>query len=430
MNERTGSPHDHSSHADHDHGEHEHDEHPHDSNGLGHGDNAHGEHDHDSDHEHGEHDHDEHGEHEHDHAHDEHGEHEHDHAHDDQDHADHDGHDHDEHDHEHGGGLGGLLGGLLHTHSHGAGRSDRALESSERGIWALKISLFGLLATAIFQIVIVLISGSAALLADTIHNFADALTAVPLWIAFVVGRRPPTRRYTYGFRRAEDLAGVFVVLVMLASAALVAWESYRKLVDPQPLSNLGWVMVAAVIGFLGNELVAIFRIRVGREIGSAALEADGLHARTDGLTSLAVLVGAIGVWLGYPQADPIVGLLITIPILQVVWGAAKTIWERLMDAVDPTFVDMVERAAGRTAGVRRVHDVRVRWLGHNLEAELHADVDAQLSTADSHAIAEEVEHSLLHDLPQLERVIVHVDPVEADRDFHAVTAHHRAGARR
>jgi len=319
------------------------------------------------------------------------------------------------------------LGELFHTHSHASSRTDSALESSERGIWALKISLVALLATAIFQVVIVVISGSAALLADTIHNFADALTAVPLWIAFVVGRRPPTKRYTYGFRRAEDLAGIFVVLVMLASAALAAWESYRKLVNPEPLTYLPWVIVASIIGFLGNELVAIFRIRVGREIGSAALEADGLHARTDGLTSLAVLIGAIGVWLGYPRADPIIGLLITIPILQVVWGAARTIWERLMDAVDPALVDAVEQGAAGIAGVERVHDVRVRWLGHSLEAELHTDVDSQLSTAASHAIAQEIEHALLHALPQLATVTVHIDPAgTASEDFHAVTAHHRA----
>jgi cation diffusion facilitator family transporter len=356
-------------------------------------------------------------------------EHDHDHASTDHDHeTDHD-HSHSsggDHDHEHAGGLGGLLGGLLHTHSHSSSRTDRALEASERGIWALKISLGGLLATAIFQVVIVLISGSVALLADTIHNFADALTAVPLWIAFVVGRRPPTRRYTYGFRRAEDLAGVFVVLVMLASATLAAWESYRKLVNPEPLTNLGWVMVAAVVGFLGNELVAIFRIRVGREIGSAALEADGYHARTDGLTSLAVLVGAVGVLLGFRQADPIVGLLITIPILQVVWGAAKTIWERLMDAVDPALVDAVERGAQKIGNVRAVHDVRVRWLGHNLEAELHVDVDGTLSTIASHEIANEIEHRLLHDLPQLETVTVHIDPIgPAGEDFHGAMAHHK-----
>jgi cation diffusion facilitator family transporter len=286
--------------------------------------------------------------------------------------------------------------------------------------------LGGLLATAIFQVVIVLISGSAALLADTIHNFADALTAVPLWIAFVIGRRPATRRYTYGFRRAEDLAGVFVVLVMLASAALAAWESYRKLVSAETMTNIPWVMAAGVVGFLGNELVAIFRIRVGREIGSAALEADGLHARTDGLTSLAVLVGALGVWAGFPLADPIIGLLITIPILQVVWGAAKTIWERLMDAVDPKLVDAVEQGAARVAGVLAVHDVRVRWLGHNLEAELHADVDGTLSTSASHDLAQQIEHRLLHDLPQLETMTVHIDPVRADgTDAHSITEHHK-----
>ena len=386
-------------------------------------------HPHDHDHDALNHPHDDHSAEAHDHPHADD-----DHAHDQHDqgvHSDHDDHDHahgdhDDHDHAHASGLRGFFEGLFHTHSHSASRTDRALESSERGIWALKISLLGLLATAIFQVVVVFISGSAALLADTIHNFADALTALPLWLAFVLGRRPPTRRYTYGYRRAEDLAGIFIVLVMLVSAALAAWESYQKLINPQPLTNLGWVIAAAIIGFAGNELVALFRIRVGREIGSAALEADGLHARTDGLTSLAVLVGAIGVALGYPQADPIIGLLITIPILQVVWGASKTVWERLMDAVDPALVDSIEREARRVAGVQNVGQVRVRWLGHNLEAELHAGVDGALSTIESHTIAQELEHSLLHALPQLETVTVHVDPIgAADEDYHATTAHHR-----
>jgi cation diffusion facilitator family transporter len=321
-----------------------------------------------------------------------------------------------------------LLRSTLHGfagHSHGTPETDAALEGSAEGIRAVKVSLAGLLLTALLQAVVVVASGSVALMADTIHNLADGLTSVPLWIAFVIGRRPPTRRYTYGYRRAEDLAGVFIVLVMLASAALAGWESYRKLVAPEPIQNLPWVMAAAVVGFLGNELVAIFRIRIGREIGSAALEADGQHARTDGLASLAVLVGAIAVALGFPLADPIVGLLITIPILLVVRDAAQAVWERLMDAVDPAFVDAVERSARDVAGARAIHDVRIRWLGHNLEAELYADVDSRLSTADSHTISQEVEHALLHALPQLERVIVHIDPVSPDgADFHATTAHH------
>ena len=339
----------------------------------------------------------------------------------------HDGHAHG--DHAHVGGLRGLVGELFHGHRHGGPRTDPALEGSERGIWALKVSLGGLFLTALFQMIIVLISGSAALLADTIHNFADALTAVPLWIAFVVGRRPPNRRYTYGYRRAEDLAGICIVLLMVASAALAGWESYQKLINPQPLRHLPWVMAAAVVGFLGNELVALFRIRVGRAIGSAALEADGYPARIDGLTSLAVLAGAIGVWLGEPRADPIAGLLIMIPILLVVRDAAQTIWERLMDAVDPRLVDAIEQTAGQVDGVLAVHDVRMRWMGHNLEAELHMDVDCQLSTAASHALAQEVEHALLHALPQLRTVIVHVDPVSpTGEDFHATTAHHRTGS--
>src|SRR3990172_7879516 len=222
-------------------------------------------------------------------------------------------HDHD-HPHEQGGGHGGFWNEVKHlitphSHTHHAAALDPTL-ANERGIWALKVSLVGLLITAIFQVFIVAISGSVALLADTLHNFSDALTAVPLWLAFSLARRARNRRYTYGYGRAEDLAGAFIVLMIFASALVVFYESIQKILHPQPLSNIGWVAVAAVIGFLGNELVAIFRIRVGRQIGSAALVADGLHARVDGFTSLGVLVGVIGVWLGFPWADPLVGVII------------------------------------------------------------------------------------------------------------------------
>lgn len=312
--------------------------------------------------------------------------------------TDHDDHGHDyehghghEHDHDHVM-LGWLREAIpfLHGHSHGEANVDAALESSARGIWALKVSLLLLGATALFQLVIVLISGSVGLLADTIHNFGDALTAVPLWIAFVIGRRVATRRYTYGYGRAEDVAGVFIVVLIFVSAVVAAYESIQKIIHPQPLSNVGWVTAAAVIGFLGNEAVAQFRIRVGREIGSAALIADGQHARVDGFTSLAVLVGALGVLLGFPMADPIVGLLITITILFIVKDTVRTMWHRLMDAVEPEVVDVIERTAAAVPDVEDVHDVRVRWLGHKLGAELHATVDETLSTRESHEIAEEV----------------------------------------
>lgn len=220
-------------------------------------------------------------------------------------------HDHDDihgHDHIHdarGGKFGAALREVFAPHSHDASDSiDGALESSAAGIRAVKISLVALGVTATAQIVIVAVSGSVALLADTVHNFSDALTAIPLWIAFALSTKAATRRYTYGFGRAEDLAGLFVVAMITLSAIVAGVESVRRLVDPVPIEHVGWVAVAGLIGFIGNELVAVYRIRVGRRIGSAALVADGLHARTDGFTSLAVLIGAGGVALGFPWRTP------------------------------------------------------------------------------------------------------------------------------
>jgi cation diffusion facilitator family transporter len=345
-------------------------------------------------------------------------------------HAKHD-YDHQAHDHDHGrrGWLRETLP-FLHGHSHGEASVDAALEGSARGIRALWLSLLLLGATALFQLVIALASGSVGLLADTIHNAGDALTAVPLWIALVVGRRPANRRYTYGYGRAEDVAGVTIVGVIGASAVLAAIESVGKLLHPQPPRNLGWVMLAAVIGFLGNEAVAQLRMREGRAIGSAALVADGQHARVDGFTSLAVLLGALGVWAGFPLADPLVGLLITCAILVIVRDTAMTMWRRLMDAVDPELVASIERTAALVPGVEELHDVRVRWLGHQLRAELHVTVDETLPTSASHAIAEDARHHLLHALPRLGIVTVHVDPRErSGADHHGLAAHHDATTR-
>lgn len=303
------------------------------------------------------------------------------------------------------------------------------MEGSDRGLWALKASLVGLGLTAAVQLVIALISGSVGLLADTIHNASDALTAIPLGIAFVLGKRPPTRRYTYGYGRAEDVAGVIIVAMIFFSAVVAAYESVRKLIHPASLHYLGWVMGAAIVGFVGNEAVAILRIRVGREIGSAALIADGQHARIDGLTSLAVLIGALGVWAGFSLADPLVGLLITVAILFIVKDTAVTMWRRLMDAVDPSVVDGIERVARTVPGVEDVHDTRVRWLGHKLQAELHATVDEDLPTRESHRILEDVRHALFHAQPRLAVINVHADPcAHGGADPHHQTAHHGAGA--
>lgn len=349
----------------------------------------------------------------------------HDHLH-DEDHA----HDH-EHDHDHqDSALERVLDLIpfLHHHNHGEANVDSALEGSARGIWALKVSLLVLGATAIFQVIIAFTSGSVGLLADTLHNFSDALTAVPLWIAFVLGQRAANRRYTYGYGRAEDLAGVTIVGMIFASSLLAAYETIQKFIQPQPMTNVGWVMVAAVVGFIGNETVAILRMHVGKEIGSAALVADGQHAQIDGFTSLAVLFGAIGSLLGFHLADPIIGLLITIAILFIVKDTAVTMFHRLMDAIDPQVVDEIEHEAAEVPGVQEVHDVRVRWLGHKLQAELHIIVDGALATRDSHAIVEEVRHKLFHEMPRLAIINIHIDPRDGDgEDAHQVTAHHTGG---
>jgi cation diffusion facilitator family transporter len=340
-------------------------------------------------------------------------------------HAHDDEHGHDDHDHEHHGGPLGWLADLFGGHSHGAATADEALEGSADGIRAVKVSLIALFLTAVLQAGVVAMSGSVGLLADTIHNLADALTSVPLWIAFVIGRRAATRRYTYGFGRAEDIAGLTIVLIITLSAVVAGWETIRKLWSPEPLQYIGWVIAASIIGFIGNESVAIYRIRVGQRIGSAALVADGQHARIDGLTSLAVLFGALGVLAGYPLADPIVGLLITIAIVFVLRGAVREIWWRLMDAVDPALVEKLESAAMHVPGVESLDEVRVRWIGHTLHAEANVGVDGDLSTSDSHAIAEEVRHAMLHAAPWLRSATVHVDPSRQDgRDHHAVTSHH------
>jgi cation diffusion facilitator family transporter len=333
------------------------------------------------------------------------------------------------HGHDHAG-RPGVIDRLRHglrPHSHDAAdKVDAAMEASAEGIRALWISLAVLGGTAFLQAVVVAASGSVALLGDTLHNAADALTAVPLGIAFVVGRRPPTRRYTYGYGRAEDLAGVAIVVAIAASSALAAYQAVTRLAHPRPVTNLIAVAVAALIGFTGNELVARYRIRVGRKIGSAALVADGLHARTDGFTSLAVLLGAGGVALGWDWADPVVGLVITVAILAVLRQAAREIYRRLMDAVDPALVDQVEQTLRATPGVLGAGQVRLRWIGHHLRAECEVIVDAGASAVQAHQVAVNAEHNLLHALPRLAAALVHADPqAQAGDDHHAVLASHR-----
>jgi cation diffusion facilitator family transporter len=313
-------------------------------------------------------------------------------------------------------------------HSHPHGFADPTIVTTARGMWALKWSCVGLLVTAAFQLVVVVFSGSVALLADTIHNFGDAATALPLWVAFVLARRKPTERFTYGLGRLEDFAGLVIVLIMALSALVAGYEAMTRLFHPRPVAYLGVVAVASLVGFLGNEAVAIFRIRVGREIGSAALVADGYHARLDGWTSLAVLAGALGVWFGYPLADPTVGLLITAAILWLVWHAGRMVVIRAVDGVDPEVLAELRHTAQHVLGVQAVTEVQARWVGHRLRSELSIAVAPTLSVGQGHAVAKEVCHQLLHQVPMLGGVTVHVDPVdEAGEHYHQIPAHTHDG---
>ena len=327
------------------------------------------------------------------------------------------------------------MSGHHHHHSHGHhhadhthGAVDPAIATSARGMWAVKWSFVALMLTGLFQVVVVWLSGSVALLADTIHNFADAFTAIPLWIAFSLARRRPGAGFTYGYGRVEDLAGIAILLIISFSGVVAGYEAVQRFLHPRPVEHLWAVAVASVVGFAGNEAVAVFRIRVGRQIESAALVADGNHARIDGLTSLAVLAGAIGVWLGFPLADPIVGALISVSIARIVWESTRLVFTRVLDGVEPGVIDEIRQTAGHTTGVVKATEVRARWLGHHLHAEINVAVDSALSVAQGHAIAKDVRHALMHRFTYLSSVTVHVDPAdEAGEEFHRITDHEHDG---
>ena len=340
----------------------------------------------------------------------------------DQDHR----HDH-EHGHEHRHGPWAAIRHLLAPHHHRVGDSvDRALEDSHLGERVTKQTLVLKLAGAGVQLGIVAISGSLALMADMIHSFADASTTIPLWIAFVLGRREASSRFPHGYRRAEDLAGVFIVLVIMVTSVLVIWESTQRLRAPTPITNLPWVAAAAVVGIVVNEFVARIRIRVGRQIGSSALVADGLHARTDTLSSAAVLVAVGGVALGYDLVDSLVGFVVAAIILWMMKDTAVQIGLRLMDGVEPGTLEQIGAISAEVEGVEAVDAVRARWSGHRMMVEVSIAVDPERSVRTGHLVAEQVRHAVLHEARHVHDVLVHVNPAvgDDDDDPHALTRHH------
>lgn len=299
----------------------------------------------------------------------------------------------------------------LTPHSHDSAHIHQtAEESSGVGIRAAWIGLAGMMATAIMQVVIVAVSGSVGLLADTVHNLGHAATTIPLIIAFRLGQRPSSKRFPYGLRRAEDLVGLFIGLIVAFSAAWIIWDSINALVRPRPVTNLGWVFAAGVIGFLGNEIVAVYRIRAGRRIGSAALVAEGQHARADGLSSIAVVAGIVGVWAGFPRADAIVGLLIGLLIIVILIKTMGTILRRLLDGVEEGVIDRMTVTAGAVNGVASVERARARWVGHRMEGDVIVRIDPELKVTEAHRIADRIEHELLHEIPFFDVVVVHLHP--------------------
>ncbi|GAB5491854.1 MAG: hypothetical protein Phog2KO_20690 [Phototrophicaceae bacterium] len=319
--------------------------------------------------------------------------------------------------HEHPEGIIGWIGAVLHLpgfdHDHGDTNNvivDDAVRDNNLGIITLWVSLGLLWLTTILQIVIYYYSSSVALLADTGHNFVDAMNSIPLLIAFYLARRVATRRFTYGFGRAEDIAGIFIVLSIVYSAGHIMYESFRRFFQPFPLENLGLLALAAIIGFVGNEAVASLQIRVGKRIGSDAMVADGQHARIDGVTSLAVLFAVFGAWINVPIIDPIIGVLIGITIVGIALQAVRKVFYRLMDAVEPSVMNRIEHFAETVEGVEEITKLRVHWVGHRLFAEVTATVKESLSLVEGQAVASKIQKSLHDSIAAMGEVVVSIQP--------------------
>ena len=278
------------------------------------------------------------------------------------------------------------LPGFTHDHSHHDLAGDRAFLDNRLAVRTVWLALIALGLTTALQVVIYIASGSVALLADTVHNLGDALNSIPLLFAFYIARRAANRRFTYGYGRLEDIAGVFIVISIGFSAAYILYESIQRLLNPQPLANLEWIALASLVGFVGNELVAVMQIRVGRRIGSDAMIADGQHARVDGLTSLAVLIAVFGTLIGLPILDPIVGVVIALAIVGITWNAIKAIWYRMMDAVDPHLVEHVEAHLLALDGVASIERLRLRWVGHRMYGVLAVALAEDMTLSASRAI--------------------------------------------
>jgi cation diffusion facilitator family transporter len=271
---------------------------------------------------------------------------------------------------------------------------------------AMAVSAAGLAVTALLELGLAVVTGSVALLGDALHNLSDVSTSAVVFAGFWVSRRPATTRYPYGYERAEDLAGLGVAMVIWASAVFAGYESVHKLLDAAPTNHPGLGMVGAAFGVVGNQLVARYKLTVGRRIRSATLVADAKHSWLDAISSVGALGGLVLVALGYRWGDPVAGFAVTLFICHVGVEVTRELLHHLMDGVDPDDLDAARTAAVRVDGVRAA-DVRGRWMGRTLLLEVETRLDDGLNLADADLINTRVEEGVRAAVPAVGHVHSH-----------------------
>jgi cation diffusion facilitator family transporter len=264
---------------------------------------------------------------------------------------------------------------------------------------AIAVSAIGLGATGLVELLLAVLTGSVGLLGDAIHNLSDVSTSAVVFLGFRLSRRPPTERYPYGMERAEDLAGVGIAVVIWVSAAFAGFESIRKLIEHGHTAHVAAGITGAVLGIAGNQIVARYKMRVGKRINSATLIADARHSWLDALSSAGVLVGLVAVALGQSWGDPVAGLAVTAFICHVGYEVTKDVVHRLADGVDPDVIITAETAAGSVRGVIHAH-ARARWTGRTLRVEIEGWVDPELPAKDADVIGRLVAGNISCQLPE------------------------------
>ena len=289
-------------------------------------------------------------------------------------------------------------------------RGDADEVNRGKAIRAIVFSSLGLLATSTLELFVVVLSGSVALLSDALHNLGDVFTTVGVYLGFRASRKVATRKYPYGYGRAEDLAGIVIVAAIWSSAVLAAWQSYEKLVTGRGTSHLPLGMLAATIGIVGNQMVARYKLKVGREIKSAPLIVDARHSMLDALASGGALLGLIGVALGFRVADPLAGFAIALLIVRIGVVATRDVVSRLMDANDEELGRAVLAAIDRIPAVKAVSDLRVRWLGRQVEVRIRVHLPATMPFSAAHDVTHQVERAVLEVIPDVREVTVEPVP--------------------